>query len=82
LSGTGDLATGPSHTTADVSHVQFPVGLRAGVRGGLQGYFAEVFTHVGYAIGSGELVSAGSSSLNSRSLYFGLGFSFLGFGWE
>jgi hypothetical protein len=82
FSGTDAYSAGGSSASSDISRLQFPVGLRAGVRGGLDGYFGELFTHVGYAIGNGELVSTSSGKLNSEALYFGLGFSFLGFGWE
>lgn len=81
ISGT-DVHTGTVSTSVDFSRVQVPIGLRAGVRGGLEGYFGEIFTHVGYAIGNGELVSTSSGKVNSEALYFGVGFSFLGFGWE
>lgn len=81
ISGSG-VSTGAASSSADFSRVQVPIGLRAGVRGGLQGYFGEIFTHVGYAIGNGELLSTPSGKLNSEPLYFGVGFSFLGFGWE
>lgn len=74
--------TGGSSSSGDIAHLQFPIGLRAGVRGGLEGYFGEVFTHVGYAIGNGTLSATPSGPLKSEALYFGLGFSFLGFGWE
>lgn len=77
-----DVSTGAASSSADFSRVQVPIGLRAGVRGGLEGYFGEIFTHVGYAIGNGELVTTASGKLNSEALYFGVGFSFLGFGWE
>ena len=76
FSGTGSSSSG------DIAHLQFPIGLRAGVRGGLEGYFGEVFTHVGYAIGNGTLQTNSAGNLSSEPLYFGLGFSFLGFGWE
>ena len=80
--GVQSYSGGSGTSAGDVSHLQFPIGLRAGLRGGLEGYFGELFTHVGYAIGNGELVSTSSGKVNSAPLYFGLGFSFLGFGWE
>ncbi len=81
ISGTS-LHTSGISASGDFSRVQVPIGLRVGVRGGLDGYFGEIFTHVGYAIGNGELVSTSSGKVNSAPLFFGVGFSFLGFGWE
>lgn len=66
----------------EISKLQFPIGVRAGVRGGLDGYFAELFTQVGYAIGSGELYMQEGKAVNSSPLYMCVGFSFLGFGWD
>jgi hypothetical protein len=82
LSGSGSTSTGISSASGEFSHLQFPIGLRAGLRGGLEGYFGEIFTHVGYALGNGTLVPTSSGGMNSEALYFGVGFSFLGFGWE
>lgn len=80
LSGTNDF----SSAGEEFSHIQIPVGIRAGLRGGLQGYFGELFAQAGYAIGNGELYqnNAGTVSISSSPLYFSVGFSFLGFGWE
>jgi hypothetical protein len=80
LSGSGSV-NGISGSV-DVSHIQIPVGLRAGLRGGLEGYFGELFVQGGYAIGHGELYRNSTGSVNSAPLYFMFGLSFLGFGWE
>lgn len=62
------------------AHLQMPVGLRMGVRGGLEGFFAEAFFQVGYAIGAGGEEYPGSS-YSYDPLFVGLGFS-IGAGWE
>jgi hypothetical protein len=82
LSGSGYGIVGSNNGSVEVSHVQIPVGLRAGLRGGLEGYFGELFVQGGYAIGNGELYRNSAGSVNSAPLYFMVGMSFLGFGWE
>ncbi len=82
LSGSGYGSVGGMNGTIAVSHVQVPIGLRAGLRGGLAGYFGELFVQGGYAIGHGELFRTTTGAVNSAPLYFGFGLSFLGFGWE
>jgi hypothetical protein len=82
LSGSGYGISGSNNGSVEVSHVQIPVGLRAGLRGGLDGYFGELFVQGGYAIGNGELYRNSAGSVNSAPLYFMVGLSFLGFGWE
>jgi hypothetical protein len=80
ISGQGERTS--TAEVQNVSRVQFPVGLRIGLRGGLDGYFGELFTHVGYALGNGTLLTTSSGTMDSAPLYLGLGISFLGFGWE
>jgi hypothetical protein len=70
------------YRAVEISHMQFPVGLRAGVRGGLEGYFAEIYVQAGYAIGNGFLFNGEDGPVNSSPTFFGVGFSFLGVGWE
>lgn len=82
LSGSEYGMVGSTNGTVDVSHVQVPIGLRAGLRGGLDGYFGELFVQGGYSIGNGELYRTTTEGVNSAPLYFMLGSSFLGFGWE
>ena len=65
------------------THVQFPIGIRTGVRGGLDGYFGELFAQVGYAIGNGSIYRTSEGvTVGTSPLYFTLGFSFLGVGWD
>ncbi len=87
LSGDGRTYTGTVNGSSQyedvrISRTQIPVGLRMGVRGGLQGYFAELFFQAGYNLGNGELYSSKEGAVSSKPLFMGLGFSFLGFGWE
>ncbi len=70
------------YRAVEISHVQFPVGLRAGVRGGLDGYFGELYVQAGYSIGSSFLFNGTDAPVNSSATFFGVGLSFLGFGWE
>lgn len=69
-------------THAEYSKLQFPIGLRGGVRGGLGGYFGELFAQAGYVIGNGTLYVGEGTTVKSSPLYLTLGFSFIGFGWE
>lgn len=80
-SGMNSSAYG-TYTDVKVSKVQFPIGIRAGVRGGMAGYFAELFAQAGYAIGNGKLYYSEGQRVSSSPLYFTLGVSFLGFGWD
>ena len=82
LSGSGYSNVGGVSGSIAVSRVQIPIGLRAGLRGGLEGYFGELFVQGGYAIGNGELFRTAAGAVNSAPLYFGFGLSFLGYGWE
>jgi hypothetical protein len=72
-----------SQVQSDHTHVQFPLGIRAGVRGGLDGYFGELFAQAGYAIGNGTIYRTSDGvTVGTTPLYFTLGFSFLGIGWD
>lgn len=64
------------------SKLQVPIGVRAGLRGGLDGYFGEVFVQAGYALGSGELYTDHGETVQTTPLYFSIGGSFIGFGWD
>ncbi len=66
----------------EVKKLQVPVGLRAGLRGGLDGYFGELFVQAGFAIGSGDFYVSNGKQVKSSPLFFGVGLSFLGFGWD
>ena len=66
----------------EAKRLQVPIGLRAGLRGGLDGYFGELFVQAGYAIGNGNYYVADGKQVKSSPLFLGLGFSFLGFGWD
>ena len=72
-----------SYVKSAHNHVQFPLGIRAGVRGGLSGYFAELFAQVGYSIGNGLIFhTPDGATVRTTPLYFTLGCSFLGGGWN
>ncbi len=71
-----------TYTRTKVSKAQFPIGIRTGVRGGMGGYFGELFGQVGYAVGNGSLYYSEGKRVDSSPLYFTLGLSFLGGGWE
>ncbi len=58
------------------SRTQFPVGLRLGVRGALDGNFAELFGQLGYAVGNGTL----AGDMRTNPLSISLGFCY-GTGW-
>ncbi|MBS1941478.1 MAG: hypothetical protein JST38_11460 [Bacteroidetes bacterium] len=66
----------------DHTKLQFPIGLRAGVRGGLDGYFAELFAQAGYMIGNGQLYTSEGEQVSTSPVFLSIGFSFLGFGWD
>jgi hypothetical protein len=65
---------------------QFPIGVGLGYRGGLRGYFGEIYGRLGYSIGGGQTVSAdhgeGYGKSETSSLYLSIGVAFLGFGWD
>lgn len=72
-----------SYRTSDHGKLQFPLGIRVGVRGGLDGYFGELFAQAGYAVGNGTIYhSSDGVTVATTPLYFTLGFSFLGVGWD
>jgi len=72
-----------SYVQSDHTRMQFPLGIRIGVRGGLDGYFGELFAQGGYAIGNGTIYRTSDGvTVGTSPLYFTLGFSFLGVGWD
>ncbi len=85
---TGDIITGSSQysysTTEFIdkgSGVIFPVGLRLGVRGGLDAGFADLYVGVGYALGSGDALTKApylteESELSPLNLQIGLAIGF------
>ncbi len=68
--------------TVEASKIQVPIGIRVGLRGGLDGYFGELFVQAGYALGNGILYKADGDIVKTTPLYFSVGGSFLGFGWD
>ena len=68
--------------TVTASKIQVPIGIRMGMRGGLDGYFGELFVQAGYALGNGILYKADGDIVKTTPLYFSVGGSFLGFGWD
>lgn len=79
VQGTTGYATSRN---VEASKLQVPVGIRTGLRGGLAGYFAELFVQAGYAIGNGKFYTVDDRTVKTTPLYFSMGFSFLGFGWD
>ncbi|MEZ4757954.1 MAG: hypothetical protein R2817_14095 [Flavobacteriales bacterium] len=68
--------------TGGLAGTGVPVGARLGLRGGLEGFFADLFGGIRYRIGSKELPL--ESGLNAEELP-GVMFSFglhIGFGWD
>lgn len=60
-----------------------PIGLCAGVRGGLAGYFAALQGYVGYGIGGGAALSESRvDPLVTSRLHLAIGVIFGGFGWD
>ncbi len=77
--------TGPGQYSvprSDHTRVQFPLGIRAGVKGGLDGFFGELFAQLGYAIGNGDLYTSEGVKAATSPVYFTVGVSFLGGGWD
>ena len=72
-----------NYRTIEASKLQVPVGLQLGLRGGLDGFFGELFIQAGYAIGSGDFYSISpNETVKTSPLYFSLGLGLLGFGWD
>ena len=75
---------GPFQQQVEAKKTLFPIGLRLGVRGSLEGGFADLYTQVGYNIGGGEsafsqaFFSGRDFDLSSMSFTLGLAY---GFGW-
>jgi hypothetical protein len=76
IPGTGPNYFSTTNTSEEYTNTQIPIGLRLGVRGGLQGFFGEVYAHIGYAIGSGAVLP----ELNTTPLFMSVGVG-LGGGW-
>lgn len=82
---TEHVATGPGYYSIQhvkASKIQVPVGIRMGLRGGLDRYFGELFIQAGYALGNGKFYKADGVIVKTTPLYFSVGGSFLGFGWD
>jgi hypothetical protein len=71
-----DTSVLKARSSEEYTNTQIPIGLRLGVRGGLQGFFGEVYAHIGYAIGSGAVLP----ELNTTPLFMSVGVG-LGGGW-
>lgn len=70
------------YPTVNASKVQVPIGLQLGLRGGLDGFFGELFLQAGYNLGNGDLYSTGDGMVRTAPVYFSLGLGILGFGWD
>ncbi len=75
---------GPFLQQVEAKKTLLPIGLRLGIRGSLEGGFADLYTQFGYTIGGGESVFTESYltgpefDLASTSITVGLAY---GFGW-
>jgi hypothetical protein len=78
------VGNGPFVQNAEGAKALFPVGLRLGVRGSLEGGFADLYTQLGYTIGGGESAFTQSyfsgEEFDLSSMSFTLGLAY-GFGW-
>lgn len=70
------------YPTVNASKVQVPIGLQLGLRGGLDGFFGELFLQAGYNLGSGTMYSNSEGPVKTAPIYFSLGVGLLGFGWD
>ncbi len=75
---------GPFVQSAEGKKAIFPVGLRLGVRGSLEGGFADLYTQLGYNIGGGDDAFTEAyftgEEFDLTSMAFTLGLAY-GFGW-
>lgn len=75
---------GPFPQKAEGKKILLPIGLRLGVRGSLEGGFADLYTQLGYTIGGGESVFAQpyfkGDGFDLSNMSFTLGLAY-GFGW-
>jgi hypothetical protein len=69
-------AQGGQGAYEEMKRKQFPIGLRAGVRGALNGFFFEGYGHIGHVIGNGAF----TERIYTQPLYISLGIS-IGNGW-
>ncbi len=75
---------GPFQQQVEAKKTLIPIGVRLGVRGSLEGGFADLYTQLGYNIGGGESAftqtyfSGEDFDLSSMSFTLGLAY---GFGW-
>lgn len=69
-----------SYETADGNKTLIPLGMRCGVRGGLERFYADLFAAVHYAAGANDLVDTEMGRpLKAASFSLGL---HMGWGWE
>lgn len=83
-SGNGTSGNGPFAQHAEAKKIMIPIGLRLGVRGSLEGGFADLYTQLGYNIGGGKSAFTQSyfagEDFDLSSMSFTLGLAY-GFGW-
>ena len=80
--GVQSIKATDTNPTVKASKVQVPIGLQTGVRGGLDGFFGELFLQAGYNLGSGNFYPTSEGMVKTSPLYFSLGLGILGFGWD
>lgn len=79
----GYRSVGLNANATGVRATMVPIGLCAGVRGGLAGYFASLYGYVGYGIGGGTALRESSiDPLVTSRLHLAIGVVFAGFGWD
>jgi hypothetical protein len=75
---------GPFQSQVEAKKILFPIGLRFGMRGSLEGGFADLYTQLGYTIGGGESAFTqayfSGEEFDLSTLSFTLGLAY-GFGW-
>jgi hypothetical protein len=82
---TGSLSgNGPFVSTAEGKKTLIPMGLRFGVRGSLEGGYADLYTQLGYVVGGGESTFTQpyfkGTDFDLTNMAFTLGLAY-GFGW-
>ena len=79
----GYRSLGLNANATGVRATMVPIGLCAGVRGGLDGYFASLYGYLGYGIGGGTALRESSiAPLVTSRLHLAIGVIFGGFGWD